>query len=131
MPSSTSCNPDYLGLKEEFRDLFDLKFPAIGSVWFNNRRKEFFTVIGMVSPCGETDKWQVLYRSNSWKPEEHRSRSIEDWYGLNRDGKPRFVEYCENHRNYRRVQTCEKRSQKFSMIKYGRTGWSINSLNAL
>lgn len=70
-----------------------LSFPKPNSIWFNNHRKELYRVIGIVSPCADYDYWEVLYRSDSWVPGEHRRRPLSEWFGLNRNGEPRFVEY--------------------------------------
>ena len=68
----------------------DLIFPAPGSQWWNDRRQKIFIVIGMVSPC-EPDDWEILYRSDDMPKGCYRRRSLSEWHGLNRDGKPRFV----------------------------------------
>ena len=67
--------------------------PAIGSRWFNNRRQKIYTVFGVVAHCeDESDSWEVLYRSEDMPEGQYRRRSIESWYGTNRDGQPRFVQ---------------------------------------
>ncbi len=66
--------------------------PAIGSTWFNNRRQIVFTVHGLVAHCEGKDNWELLYRSDDMPEGHYRRRSVESWYGLNRDGLPRFEE---------------------------------------
>lgn len=67
-------------------------FPKPGSIWFNNRQQKNYTVLGVVSICAEEDDWEVLYRDEDWAEGQYRRRSIDEWYGVNRDGLPRFVE---------------------------------------
>ena len=67
--------------------------PKAGSFWFNTKRKELFVVMGMVAPCDESEgTWQVLYRSLQAPTDSFRRRSLEEWYGINRFGQPRFLE---------------------------------------
>jgi hypothetical protein len=67
--------------------------PKTGSQWFNNRRQKTYTVFGTVAHCEDGDEeWEVLYRSNDMPEGQFRRRSVESWYGTNRDGQPRFVE---------------------------------------
>lgn len=66
-------------------------FPKPGSVWFNNRQQKNYIVLGVVSPCAETDDWEVLYRDEDWAEGQYRRRPLDEWYGTNRDGMPRFV----------------------------------------
>jgi hypothetical protein len=68
----------------------DNRYPEVGSRWFNNRRQTIYTVIGVVSSC-DSDDWEVLYRSDDMPVGQHRRRSLEDWFGINRYGLPRFV----------------------------------------
>jgi hypothetical protein len=69
--------------------------PPVNSLWFNNNRKKVFRVFGLVSPCEEED-WEILYRSDDMPQGEYRRRSLEEWYGKNRHGEPRFVPVPEN-----------------------------------
>ena len=65
--------------------------PSVGSRWFNNRRQKVYIVFGVVAHCeDEGDNWEVLYRSDDMPAGQFRRRSIESWYGTNRDGQPRF-----------------------------------------
>lgn len=67
------------------------EFPKPGSRWLNTRKQRTYIVIGVVSEC-ENDNWEVLYRDPNWKQGEYRRRSLEEWYGINREGNPRFIE---------------------------------------
>lgn len=71
----------------------NLEFPAIGSRWLNDRRKKVYIVVGRVSHCesDSDDDWEVLYRSDDMPTGAYRRRSLESWYGINRDGNPRFA----------------------------------------
>ena len=73
-----------------------LEIPAIGSQWFNNRRQKIYTVHGLVSHCEGEDDWELMYRSDDMPEGHYRRRSVESWYGVNRDGLPRFEEVKQN-----------------------------------
>lgn len=74
---------------------FDI--PPIGSIWFNNRRGKNYAVAGLVAHCEDdgAEDWEVLYRSYDMPAGHYRRRSLESWYGNNRDGDPRFVRVDE------------------------------------
>lgn len=70
----------------------EYEFPPIGSRWLNNRSQQVYTVVGMVANADDgRQSWEVLYRCDSDLTSLHWRRSLESWYGTNREGQPRFV----------------------------------------
>lgn len=69
-------------------------FPEPGSRWFNDRRQAMFTVVGRVAAGADNGKlqWEVLYRADDWPLNEFRHCSLEEWHGINRRGRSRFVQ---------------------------------------
>ena len=78
-------------LSEEFErvTVSGHEFPPTGSLWRNNHTQTVYEVVGVVVDS-ETDEEQVLYKPCNAKLVYWR-RSVESWYGTNRNGDPRFV----------------------------------------
>jgi hypothetical protein len=58
--------------------------------WFNDKRQQYYTVIGIVRSCEASD-WELLYQREDGPQGEFFRRPAHEWLGLNRNGKPRFT----------------------------------------
>jgi hypothetical protein len=66
----------------------------LGTKLYNNRRKKIYEVFGRVSPC-EVDTWETLYRSDDMPLGDFRQRPYAEFFKLNRDKLPRFVQLSD------------------------------------
>lgn len=106
-PNAVPTLRDQLKIKISISDMSDSKesnstysekegvtiegFPHVGSLWLNNRQNKVYKVYGVVSPCSENDDWEVLYRNEEWPKGTFRRRSLEEWFGINKNGDQRFT----------------------------------------
>ena len=65
----------------------------LGSEWLNTSKNTVYLIVGFVESCDSdsTLYTNVLYRSDDMPQSCYRHRPISDWFGVNRDGDPRFV----------------------------------------